>query len=443
MKKKILRILFFLVLICITTFYIYGVKYLVDDELFNYGFAKNIIDGLVPYKDFNMIIPPLFAYITAFILKIFGQKLIIYHIFTSIIILGITYFASKKIKNKAFIVYLFLLIYPYTGYNMFSLLLFFILLNLNEDNKYYKYLEPIIITLMIFTKHTLGLLVIPSLYYSKNRLKTFLMYVVSFLLLILYLFINNSIFEFFDYTVFGMFDFTDKNGTSLNFLFVLEIFIIGVLIYNVIKTKKKEYFYLLMYQIVTFPIVNYIHFMISFIPIVYILLVEFKDKPYFSWFFGVMSISFFITFNYFTVIEYKQSNFEYYKEDTFMKGRIVNNITANSIKVTKKYIEEYSEYKPYIFTNMAYLIKLDIDYPINKFDLINNGNMGYNGNKRYIEEIDDYCKDEKCIFFINELEMNDKAGNQTNQNILHHFSDIKVYKKIYTSNIINVYINQY
>ena len=201
MKKKILNIILFLLIITITVIYTYKIRYIMDDELFNYGFAKNILDGLVPYKDFNMIIPPLFAYITAIILKIFGKNLLVYHIFTASIIFIISYLSSKKIGKCAFIVYLLLLIYPYTGYNMFSLFLFFILLNLKEEDKNNYYLEPIIISLMILTKHTLGLLVIPSLIFSKKKLKTFLVYVISFLVLVLYLLINNSLFEFIDYCI--------------------------------------------------------------------------------------------------------------------------------------------------------------------------------------------------------------------------------------------------
>ena len=244
-RKTLLKILIYTLLMIITVVYTYKIRVLVDDELFNYGFAKNILDGLIPYKDFNMIIPPLFAYMTAFILKIFGKKLLIYHILTAFIIIGITYVSAKKIGKMSFIIYLLLLIYPYTGYNMFSLFLFFILLNfiiLNQksENKKIFYLEPIIISLIILTKHTLGLLVIPSLIYSKNRLKTFLIYIISFLILVLYLAINNNIFEFIDYTILGMFSFTNKNGTSINFLLIVEFLIIGYLIYKLKKPKSKE-----------------------------------------------------------------------------------------------------------------------------------------------------------------------------------------------------------
>ena len=121
-KKKLLKISVFTLLIIITVSYTYYFRYLVDDEFFNYGFAKNILDGLIPYKDFNMIVPPLFAYITALFLKICGKKLIVYHVLVAIIIAIITYISYKKIGKLALIIYLLLLIYPYTGYNMFALL---------------------------------------------------------------------------------------------------------------------------------------------------------------------------------------------------------------------------------------------------------------------------------------------------------------------------------
>lgn len=439
MKKKILNIIFYLLIITVTVIYTYKIRCIVDDELFNYGFAKNILDGLTPYKDFNMIIPPLFAYITSLVLKIFGQKLIVYHIFTAIIIFLISYLSSKKIGKAAFSIYLLLLIYPYTGYNMFSLFLFFILLSLQEDDEKNFYLEPIIISLMILTKHTLGILVIPSIIYSKKKLKTFLVYVVSFLILLLYLLINNNLFEFIDYCILGMFSFTNDNGSSINFLFVVELIIIITLTYKLIKNKRKDYFYILMYQIVTFPIVNYIHFMISFIPVVYLIILENKDKFYFKWFSGVTAVSFFLCFTFMFLKDGEELGLHSYEVNNFMEGRIVEGGTENYIEVIDKYINRYEDYQPYIFSNLAYKTKLNLNLQINKFDLINNGNMGYKGGKGYIDEIEEYCKDSKCIFFVNEVEMNDSKDNQTNQEILLHFS--KKYQKVYSSNMFNIYIN--
>ena len=126
MKNKIFKIAILTILVALTVAYTYYFRPLVDDELYNYGFSYNIINGLIPYKDFNMIIPPLFNYLLASLLLIFGSKLIIYHIILSLMIVSISYICYKKIGIKAIGIYLLLLIYPYAGYNIFALLLLFL-----------------------------------------------------------------------------------------------------------------------------------------------------------------------------------------------------------------------------------------------------------------------------------------------------------------------------
>ena len=47
------------------------------DEIWVYNFGRCILEGLVPYRDFNIIITPLFSYICAVLLKIFGNEMIV------------------------------------------------------------------------------------------------------------------------------------------------------------------------------------------------------------------------------------------------------------------------------------------------------------------------------------------------------------------------------
>lgn len=435
--KKYLKYLVWIILIIITVAYTYYFRPLVDDELFNYGFAKNILDGLIPYKDFNMIIPPLFTYLLAFILDILGKKLIVYHIVIAIFITIITYLSSKNIGKVASIpLYIILLIYPYTGYNMFCLFLLFILLNVKES-KYSYIIEAILISCMFLSKQSLGLLVIPSLIYSKQRKKTFLIYLVVICLFLLYLLINNSIYQFFDYGLFGMFDFADKNGTGINFLFIVECFIIISLIYLVIKTKRKDIFYILMFQVITLPIVNYCHFFISFAPVLYLIYLKIHHKLYLIIPSIALIASFFVFYNIF-LIKDDIPYLEPYKVQNFMEGRVASRITSSYIFKIKEIIDEKEEYRPYILGLFSYLIKLNNDMPITKYDLINDGNMGYQGSKKYIEEIDNYCKKEKCLFVINDEE-NKSRINQTNHEILDYVQEN--YIKQYSSNIFSIYTN--
>ena len=66
------------------------------DEVWNYGFAYNIYTGLIPYKDFYMVITPLYPMINALILKMFGNSFLTFHIFNAIICTIIFYYMKKK-----------------------------------------------------------------------------------------------------------------------------------------------------------------------------------------------------------------------------------------------------------------------------------------------------------------------------------------------------------
>ena len=43
------------------------------DELWNYNFARNVFDGLIPYRDFNMVQTPMLPIIASIGLKIFRK----------------------------------------------------------------------------------------------------------------------------------------------------------------------------------------------------------------------------------------------------------------------------------------------------------------------------------------------------------------------------------
>ena len=55
------------------------------DEIWNYGFSLNIYNGLVPYKDFNMVITPLYPFINALLFHIFGNTMLVFHIINALL----------------------------------------------------------------------------------------------------------------------------------------------------------------------------------------------------------------------------------------------------------------------------------------------------------------------------------------------------------------------
>ncbi len=67
----------------------------------------------------------------------------------------------------------------------------------------------------------------------------------------------------------------------------------------------------------------------------------------------------------------------------------------------------------------AYLYKIENNIDINKYDLINNGNMGYNGEKTYEKEIEQICNKKDCIILINNY-MNFTKRDQTSKYLLNY-----------------------
>ena len=440
MKNNKKFVIFLLVLFIFSIIYTYFCRDIVDDELYNFGFAKSILDGRIPYVDFNMIVPPIFHYLLSFLFMVFGSYLIVYHLFLAFLVVGCVYYSYSKIGFKSICLFFLILIYPFTGYNTFCLFLLMMLLFLDDklgDRGYI--LEAIIISLIFLSKQTLGLLVIPSLIYSKHKKKTLSIYLVSGLLFLLYLICEHSIGQFIDYCFLGMFEFGSKNGSFTWFL-PIELIIILIIVILLFLYKKKELAYVLCFQVMAFPAFDYVHFIISIVPVVYLLLKYFGKNFFVSFFMISFSCSFFLIFslgNIFMNGKYHYLN--YYNHNGFMKGKLSQSATYNCIQDMYEQLNIYSDYTSYILGNFSYLVKLNLDIPINKFDIINKGNMGYYGGNGYIKEINNYCKDNKCVFLISDGEARGEVYNQVDRNILLYVQEN--YNQVYSSSIFSVYVN--
>jgi len=448
MKCKFFKIICFVLLVLFAALNSYFFTHLYSyDEIWNYGFAANIVDGLVPYKDFNMVVGPVFPYLLSIILSIFGKKLIVYHVVIALMVTAITFMAAKKIKFYSILIYVALLIYSINGYNTSTLLLLLILLTLldKDDAKYNDIVIPIIIGIMALTKQTLAVLIIPSFIYSKNRKKTFAVYLVMFLGFCSYLLINNNLLEFLDYCVFGLFDFAGNNGLIIPLYLFLEIIIVIILLIALIRSKfmRKDIFYVLLYQVMALPILEVYHFVLGWSAFLYIIfksnIITKSLKNYLFIFLVIMELLVLFTTNTLYTIK-DRIYYEHYSGKTFLEGRLCPQITEGYIEDMESYINKYSDYKLYIFGGYSYLVKLSLDIPINKFDLINNGNMGYNGASRYLQEIKETCAVDKCLFIINDSDLKTQLYNQTNKEILKYVVNNNT--KIYASSVFGVYINQ-
>ncbi len=139
------------------------------DELWNYSFAQNASEGLIPYKDFNMLQMPLLPIIGGIILKLLPNQLLTMRILAAILcstILYITYrvFSILNIKKEIAIIFTFFVGYLFKDlfcidYNFATLLIVLLIIAIeikwidaNRKNK--DFLIGILAGLCIALKQT-------------------------------------------------------------------------------------------------------------------------------------------------------------------------------------------------------------------------------------------------------------------------------------------------
>ena len=253
MKKKILYIAFN-ILFCMAIFSVVFSGILKDeitdlDELWNYNTARAIMHGLIPYKEISMITTPLLPFIISIILKIFGDKLVVFRIVGAILLTAIfflSYVLSYKLTKRRSIgvITSLTLILLYKNelaidYNYFILMIMMCVQILevkkiesiekskikNKKINMYDVIIGILLGLAICTKQTIGTIIsitviLSELILVENK-QTFLKYIkasivkiISMLSVImiffLYLLITNSITDFINYAILGIRTFTNK-----------------------------------------------------------------------------------------------------------------------------------------------------------------------------------------------------------------------------------------
>lgn len=394
------------------------------DEIWNYGFTYNIANGLIPYKDFNMVITPSYPFLGALFLIIFGKSLLVYHIFNALICTGIFYFMKITLNKSYYIVYSILLLVSLPNYSLFSILLLYIILYL-EDNKKNDFLIGIFIGLTFLTKQNIGIMfVLPSILTKKfkqikNRTIGF---IIPNIIFFLYLIITDSLLSFIDYAFLGLSSFAENN-ILFSMWGTLTIIAIIYLIYQYVITKDIKVLYLLFFQIIAYPIFDTYHVLIPFIPVLgYFLsklnLVVKVTQVAFIIFIGIV-----FAYNINNILN---GNNRFPNDTNVCKMRILDDNTISNIKEVSNYLKENKDV--YIINDKAYVYKLESDIPINKFDLLNDGNLGKDGDIRLIKEIEYKCKEKVCTFLMREDEIYDDTLTQTNRQIINYINDN--YKKV-------------
>lgn len=438
MKKKVFKkVLIFLLIYLVCFLYSFFISSIFNDEIWNYGFSYNIASGLVPYRDFGMLQTPLYFFLASIFIKIFGSYLFSFHLFNSLVVASIIYLIYDRLGSKGLILGSLIFFNSYPGYNIFSILIILIIINLaNVEFKYKDFVLGLLVGVMFLTKQNLGIcLFIPLIFYSKNKLKGLIGIASSIIVFLVYLVANNALYEFIDYGILGMFDFGESNSVWL--FFPIEVIICLWLLYKLFKSKFKDkrLFYLLMYQVITVPIFDDYHFIIGVIPVIYYMLSVFEISKYKIKYYIVI-VLFLSSYWSFMIREFGGINL-YKDKDSYLYGR--NFPSYVNLDEITDYIKENSKVYDhiYFFSKNSFYVKLNARYPLDKFDMICNGNMGYNGSSRYIDEVNDYCNSNSCMFILYKYEFS--GGTQTNKEIVDFVIDNYELKE--EIHWFNIYIN--
>jgi hypothetical protein len=421
MKKRFSIIIKYLFIFSFFLFWNLIIARTTMDEVWSYGFSYNISKGLIPYKDFNMVIPPFYPILFSLPLLI-NSNLIVFHICNSII-LCIIYYLLEKLLNKNKYIPIFFMMFPLSiispTYNIFLLFLYLIIIYLEKEYNSYDYLIGFIIGLIILTKHSVGIfLIIPSILYYKDLkklLKRFIGLIIPLIFCLIYLLINKTLKEFINLTILGLFDFASNNSHPFNIYFFISIIL---LIFNIYKLQNKNKRYLYLYSLsfysIVLPIFDLNHLIFYFISLLVSTLIDynFKIKLNIPLFFkglilGIYLLSFY-TYTDFTNYPNTISKFEYRNLDS--------NLINYSLQINKA-IKKYNTKEIVFISSNAYYFKLINNIKINYYDLINSGNLGYNGNNKIINNFK--LNKNKYIFFVDDEIKNNKY-DQTDKKIYNY-----------------------
>lgn len=367
-----------------------------DDLIWNFGFCNNFAKGMTMYKDYNMVITPLYPFVVGSLMKVFGNNMLVFYIINAMVPASIMMLVLKMSK-KAFIPTMLLLSFvSVPNYNLLCVLFLFILLWL-EHNKKNDYLIGFVLSLTFLTKSSVGvMLCLPTIYYLIKDFKKVLKRVVGFLipnLLVMGIFyLNGSLYDYINYCFLGLFDFA-KGNIEISPLIGITIVFVIYLIKEYIKNKDVTILYILFFQMIAYPIFNGFHVMYASVPVLYYIMNHLPKKidTIYSEYSKLLLILLCPIAG--SIIVAVSHDFVY--DDNIFKYRYVDREFYENAQIIDSMFEGKYD-NVYFIMYSTYLNKFLLDIPIGKYDLLLKGNLGYNGEDRVIENF----KNMNDIYFV-------------------------------------------
>ena len=445
-KDKVLTIIECLVvffMIFIYNSFFYGTY----DHIIDFTHCYSIANGLKIYKDFNIVVGPVYPTLMAFLLKLFGKNFLVFDIVNSIIVV-IIYLIIKKHNNNtmSLLTISVFFIVLVAKYNTFTLLLFYIIYYADRgNNKYKDYIIGFLLSITIFTKINMGCaFIIPTIILNlikiKIVLKRFISFSITSLSIIIIMIINGVFKGFINYTILGLLSFS-KN---LTYDFSI-IFIVLSIIYIIKNIKKDKYLiYMLCFLALSYPLFEVCHILLAIFPLVVYTIDKYSNNSSFLNMIIIIisSVLIFISSNIKSLDRISTINL---KNKYYIQEKGIIELYKTIHKINKKLSNKRKEYKTFYFSMDSYLFKLDLNEKINKYDFIWNGNMGYKGEEKYLKEIKKYCNKNKCMFILDKnCIYNREKNDQINLEILKYTEE--TYDEYLDDEFINetdysVYIN--
>ncbi len=440
--KKYLKYIILFIFFFVSLVFIFTLSR--GDTFVNYGFSYAISRGETPYKDFNMVISP-FGPIIYSIGLLLCKNIIVYYIEQAILLTVMIYYI-EKLLDKKWIVFLLCLIIPYPvalvsiiypGYNFLILLLFimFIYYFKKENN----YLLGILLGLIFCTKQTIGIILfIPTIYYLfKDRKKfkeMFIGYLVPISLLLIYLLITKSLYNFINLCFLGLLDFNNSNSSINVFYFILLILGLIYMIYKIIKDKNNILlYYSLLFSSVVLPIIDYYHVSLFLIIVLFFIIkdLNINNKLYKYIYVFIIAISIiwsFVTINFLnqlTITNY--NNFS-----LVINTKDYSDTSKKLLKYTSKLDKEVIYF---MRGSENYFYKIINNEKINYFDLPNYGNYGYDGINKMKKKINN----KHDVYFVIDKEL--VKNNDSNQQFIKELGEevIKNNKLVKTIGLYEIY----
>lgn len=452
MKKNLLKFVLFVLFIAI--FFIFSC-YCADenllDDCWNYHMIIKLNDGMIPYNDIPIIIPPLFHFICLIFFKILGESLYTFQfigaIILSLLLLETINLLSLLCKKKiciisgvfVFLYLIFLLCIP--NYNTLALLFIIMIIKrvvLSKQDcisffnkKISKNTNNILIgflfALLFLTKHSFAIffaffyLLYLISQHNKNddksnnlfaELKCIIIGALPLMIIFLvYLIANNCFIEFINMCFGGVLSFGQKNKLGSFSLLALILFVIYSIILwiDYLKTQDQISFWFLFVLFGTiffsYPLFNDYHISIAIygptIGTIYAIdkFIISNNKKIILIFKPLLILGaiVFILIDAFSLIDcFNSINIDKIisnKDKTYGAFWSFDDTYYAKIERIHNYCEKKKSqgYEPYIISCEASLY--EIPYRINsqkKLDLILNGNMGYNGEEKVITELRKY-----------------------------------------------------